>query len=448
MSEPTEPRVALIGAGASGTMLAIQLLRRTTLAVALVERGAFGRGVAYGTDCDAHLLNVRSGRMSLDPAAPGDFAAWLAHNIPTEADPAGFARRSSYGRYLAARLAEAEAAFGGRLERVQGEARSADGDGVALADGRRVGADVVVLATGNLPPEPQRFAGAATLGERLVADPWAPGALKAIGADDDVLLIGTGLTAIDVLLMLDARGWQGRALALSRRGLLPRSHDPVAHPVAPKPPETGVPAAEALHTFRRAADVEGWGEAMEQVRPYVSDLWRGAAPAERRRFLRHLRPWWDVHRHRTAFEVGQTVRRMIEDGRVEIAGGRLRGAARDGDALAVRWAPRGGTAERERTFGWIVVCTGPAFDLERTSDPLLGDLFRRGRARVDPLRLSLDVDADCRVLDEAGRPSENLYAMGPLTRGAFWEIVAVPDIREQAAALADRLGAHSGGLQG
>lgn len=440
-------RVAIVGAGASGTMLAIQLLRRTNLHVALIERGAFGRGVAYGTDCDAHLLNVRSGRMSFDPDAPGDFAAWLAQKSSGEADPGGFARRSSYGRYLAARLAEAEAAGSGRLERVEGEALSADDDGVTVADGRRVAADAVVLATGNLPPEPQRFPGAETLGERLVADPWATGALAGIGADDDVLLIGTGLTALDVLLMLDARGWQGRALALSRRGLLPRSHDLLAHPVTPKRPETGVPAAEVLHAFRAAAEEEGWGEVMEQVRPYVADLWRGATAAERQRFLRHLRPWWDVHRHRTAFEVGKAVRRMIDSGQVEIAGGRLRGASRIRGAVAVRYAPRGETGEREATVGWIVVCTGPAFDLARTSAPLLGALFRAGRARVDPLRLSLDVDDRCRLLDDSGRASENLYAMGPLTRGRFWEIVAVPDIREQALVLADRLGAQFGGTQ-
>ena len=438
-------RVAIIGAGASGTMLAIQLLRRTALDVTLVERAAFGRGVAYGTDCDAHLLNVRSGRMSLDPDAPGDFARWLAANSPEEADAGGFARRSSYGRYLAARLAEAEEVAPGRLTRAAGEARSADADGVTLADGERLPAQAVVLATGNLPPEPQRFAGAESLGERLVADPWAPGAMARIGADDDVLLIGTGLTAIDVLLALDARGWRGRTTALSRRGLLPRSHDPVGHTVTPERPDTGVPAAEALRAFRDRAESQPWGDLMEQVRPFVADLWRGAAPAERRRFLRHLRPWWDVHRHRTAHAVGQTVRRMIDGGRVEIAAGRLRAASPDGEGVTARWAPRGRDGEREQRFGWIVVCTGPAFDLERTADPLLGALFREGRARVDPLRLSLDVDAECRVLDAEGQASDGLYAMGPLTRGAFWEIVAVPDIREQAKALADRLGASFGG---
>lgn len=434
--------VAIVGAGASGTMLAVQLLRRTSLRVTLIERGrAFGRGVAYGAAWDAHLLNVRSGRMSLTPERPADFTDWLAENSPDEADPNGFARRSTYGRYLEARLAEAERDAPGRLQRMTGEAASVDQAGVRLADGRLVHADAVVLATGNLPPEPMRFRGAETLGERLIGDPWASGALEAIGTDEDVLLIGTGLTAVDVLLALESKGWRGRALALSRRGLLPRSHEPHGHAVAGRRPPTGRAVSQALRAFRVEAKADGWGEAMERIRPYVADLWRDAGPAERARFLRHLRPWWDVHRHRTAWHVGETVRRMLEDGRAEIAAGRLRSAEPENGRVRVSWSPRGAVEPATRVFDRLVVCTGPAFDLQRTADPLLGGLFREGRARVDPLRLGLDVEDDGRVRDAHGRPDPRLFAMGPLTRAAFWEIVAVPDIREQAMTLADRLGA-------
>lgn len=434
--------VAIVGAGASGTMLAVQLLRRTACSVTLIERGkAFGRGVAYGAAWDAHLLNVRSGRMSMTPACPGDFVDWLAENSPDEADPDGFARRSTYGRYLEARLAEAERDAPGRLARVTGEAVALDAQGVRLADGRTARGDIVVLATGNLPPEPMRFRGAEMLGEALIGDPWAPGALEAIGKDEDVLLIGTGLTAVDVLLALDSKGWRGRALALSRRGLLPRSHEPHGHAVAGRRPQTGAAPSRALRAFRREAEADGWGEAMERVRPFVSDLWRGATAQERARFLRHLRPWWDVHRHRTAWHVGETVRRMMEDGRAEIAAGRLRSAEPDGGRVRVCWSPRGADEPATKLFDRLVVCTGPAFDLQRTADPLLGGLFREGRARVDPLRLGLDVEDDGRVRDAQGRADPRLFAMGPLTRAAFWEIVAVPDIREQALKLADRLGA-------
>ena len=414
----------------------------------LIEPAEAGRGVAYGTTCDAHLLNVRSGRMSLFPDDPDNFVRWLAERSPDEAEPQGFARRLSYGAYVADRLGEAEAAALGRLQWVRDRAISFERpDGfvrLPLSGGETVEADAAVLAVGNLPPEPLTLPGAATLGEQLIEDPWAAGALDRIGPDDSVLMIGTGLTAIDVALALDVRGWRGRGLMLSRRGLLPRSHDATAPHVEPERHGGVDTLSGRLRAFRHRLDGRTWGEAIDALRPFVADLWRAATPDERSRFLRHLRPWWDVHRHRTAPQVGAVVDRLRAAGRLELAAGRLMKAEAEPEGARVWWRPRGDTALRDRRFNHVVVCTGPAFDLERTADPLLGALFRRGRVRADPLRLSLDTDERCRVIDAAGRPSPRLYAMGPLTRGAFWEIVAMPDIREQAQGLADDLGRRFG----
>ena len=183
----------------------------------------------------------------------------------------------------------------------------------------------------------------------------------------------------------------------------------------------------------------GWGQAMDELRPYNQAAWRHATEAERGRFLRHLRPWWDVHRHRTAPQVGAKIAELVESGRLRVASGRVEVVEPLPDGLAIDWRPRGGRGSRSERFGWMVNCTGPLADLSRSDDPLLSQLFASGAARVDPASLGLDVEDDCRVQDAAGRPHRRLFALGPPTRGAFWEIIAVPDIREQAAALAGRL---------
>jgi len=431
--------VAIVGAGFSGSLLAVQLLRRDPdVRVFLIERsGVFGRGLAYSTTCPAHLLNVRAGRMSAFPDDSGHFVRWLQANRPELADPQGFVPRMVYGDYVQAILAEG----GERLTRITGEAIAVEpraGDAlVRLADDREIAADAVVLASGNPPPGD---AGTKGLGraERYIGDPWADGALGWIGETDDVLLLGAGLTMIDVVLALDARGWKGRALALSRRGLLPRPHDPQqVHAIAWKPEATDLMGM--FREVRARMKVVGWGEAMDEIRPFNQSAWLNATEKERERFLRHLRPWWDVHRHRTAREVGERIGALVDGARLRVASGRVELVEPVEGGLEVSWRARGMRGSRKEAFAWMVNCTGPLADLRRSEDALLKHLFAFGIARVDPASLGLDVMDDCRVQDADGTPHERLFAIGPPTRGQFWEVVAVPEIRVQAAELAERL---------
>jgi uncharacterized NAD(P)/FAD-binding protein YdhS len=433
-------RIAIVGAGFSGAALAVQLLLRGASQVTLVERsGVFGPGLAYGTRCERHLLNVRSGRMSLFPDAPDHFIRWLA-GAGLDAAPDGFARRADYGRYIQACLADAQARAPDRLAMIGGEATDLRTEGdtavLLLADGRSITAEHVILAGGNPPPAPLAVGGAEAP-DRMIRDPWAAGALEVIGPDHDVFLVGTGLTAVDVLLALEAGGWKGRATAVSRRGLLPRTHATRADDAGEGPPDG--PLSLRLRELRRRGETRPWTAVMDGLRPYGQALWRDASPAERRRFLRHLRPWWDVHRHRMAPEIGSAVARLTQDGRLYAAGGRLQGADRDPHGLTVVWTPRGGGEPRRTRVGWLINCTGPQGDPSRAEEPLLNALLARGAARTDPLRLGLDVDDRGRLRDAEGRSQPRLWAMGPLTRGALWEIVAVPEIRQQAADLAARL---------
>jgi uncharacterized NAD(P)/FAD-binding protein YdhS len=427
-------RIAVIGGGCSGTLLALHLAERG-LAVTLIERAdRLARGIAYSTPHPDHLLNVPAARMSAFPDRPDHFARWAEAEGAGEA--ASFVARRDFGRYLEQLLATA------RLNVVRAEAIDiAPGKWVRLADGREIEADAVVLALGNLPPETPRLVAEAGLADGVyVGDPWSEHLAAGLDPDHNVLLLGTGLTAVDAALTLDSAGFRGRILALSRRGLLPRAHADAPHQGEPPttPPEPR--CASLLPMVRADAERIGWRAAVESLRPVTQALWAGASIAERRRFLRHLRPWWDVHRHRVAPVVALRIDQMVSEERLQIAAGRIASIeAMPGAAARIIWRPRGGAAEQSLLVHRIVNCTGPQTDIARASEPLLDALLGAGHIRPDPCRIGVDVDACSRVLDAEGRASDALYAVGPVTRGAFWEIVAVPDIRHQVKAVAERL---------
>lgn len=425
----TGRRVAVIGAGASGALQALHL-SQAGAKVSLIERGpAPGRGVAYGTVRPEHLLNVPARRMSALSDDPDHFTRWL--EARAGGGPEDFAPRMLYGDYLVALLAEAG------IEAVRGEAVDLAGGAVRLADGRAVTADAVVLAPGNFRPATPRGIDPAALGAAWIDDPWA-GGLEALGARDVVLLLGTGLTAVDVALTLDATGFRGRIVALSRRGLAPRAHGPREPMVAPA---EALPAAcvALLRRVRARSEEVGWRSAVHELRSVTQAIWGAASADERRRFLRHLRPWWDVHRHKVAPAIGERIEAMQAEARLAVAAGKLVSAERVEDGAAVRFRMRGGEAVDTLRVARIVNCTGPECDIVRAGEPLLAALLAAGRIRQDALGIGIEVDADCRAIGADGSASDTLSVIGPVTRGTFWESVAVPDIRAQAERVAARL---------
>ena len=419
-------RVAIVGGGFSGAMLAVRLAE-TGIASVLINDGAeIGLGVAYSTAFEGHLLNVRSGRMSAVEDRPDDFVAWLRTNRPEFADPVDFAPRKVYGDYVRDRLATVEAAFPGRIQRVSGRAVAIGDGAVQLTDGGAIPADAVVLATGN--PAPATASG--EVGGRVIGDPWAVGALDRIEPDDSILIIGTGLTMVDMIQSLLARGWKGRATALSRRGLVPRAHAATPDLPADLPAEAlAGPVSSRLAAARSTTCASGWRGVMEAYRPITADLWAAADVGQRARMVRHLRPWWDVHRHRIAPRIARTLDGLIASRRLRIVAGRLGVVEADRDGVWAGWSPRGGGAQPPLTANWLIDCTGPAHS--PATDPLTAPLLASGRARLDPLGLGLDLDASGRVLDARGVADPRLFVLGPPARAAFWETIAVPDIRKR-----------------
>jgi uncharacterized NAD(P)/FAD-binding protein YdhS len=418
-------RVAIVGAGYSGTIAAVELARAAPGAdIFLVEKsGRFGEGAAYSTRSPGHLLNVRARNMSAFADAPNDFANWAAER---GFGPDDYVPRRDYRAYLQAALAAVPG-----VKRVAGEAVAIEEGALLLASGDRLRADAIILAGGNFPSSLP-----AALGARCVDDPWSADARDAIAeaaaAGGEVLLVGTGLTMVDMVISLEEAGFAGRITACSRRGLVPRPHcDPPVEPLEREPPQR-------LAALVREVRSQGpWRGSVDGLRPHSVALWRGFSDAERKRFLRHLRPWWDVHRHRIAPAVAARIEAMRSQGRLDIVAGRIAGV--DGEEVTI--AGRGGKGELRRRFALAINCTGPEGAIARVADPLIRSLLAGGRARPDPLGLALDVDRASRVLGSGGSPI--LYALGPLTRGAFWEIVAVPDIRVQVREVAAAIAAQA-----
>jgi uncharacterized NAD(P)/FAD-binding protein YdhS len=433
--------VAVIGAGASGALLGVQLHRQSpSLRVAVIEAGArAARGLAYGTPYGAHLLNVPAARMSAFADKPAHFLEWLTARQP-EADGSTFAPRSLYGEYLGEALGAA-CTEGSTISRAFGTAvgllPSGSGWNVHLHDGRRLEAGAVVLALGNLPPNDPRLVSGNP--EWYFADPWAPAASQGVAADAPVLIIGTGLTMIDLVLALRSEGHRGVIHAVSRRGLLPQthcSHSPRG--LSSMPPVDDSPRA-ALRWIRSevaAALGEGsdWRAVIDSLRPHTQAMWTSLSAAGRGSFLRHARAHWDVHRHRCAPEVGAAVEGLLREGRLVTYAGRVRPIPGDEPEAEIIRRSDGGVvrlrAER------VINCSGPATDYASVDLPLVVQLRRAGWLVPDPHRLGIECDSEGRVTDLERTVVPGLYTIGPLRRAQLWESTAIPEIRQQAVELA------------
>ena len=438
--------VAIIGGGFAGTLLAINLVRHGGPRATLIERhaGQLARGVAYSAAHADHLLNVRAGNMSALRDDPDHFVRWL------QARGAGgaktFVPRRVYGDYLRDLLMETIAADPTRLTLAQGEvvalAPDAAGYRLNLAEGRELAADAAVLALGNLPPHTPPGIDPSALAEGCYReDPWAGDIAAGLTDDDQVLLVGSGLTAIDAALLLDANGFGGRILALSRRGLAPRRHADTP-PVTPLRERPAATLSALVRHVRCVAQEQGWRGAVDSLRPVTQMMWGAADPVTRARFLRHLRPYWDVHRHRLAPSIAEAVDALLARGQLAIEGGKLVRVEPDGDGAVVHWRPRGEDGVKTMRVARIVNCTGPQGDLLRSREPLIRQLLAAGMIRPDALRIGLEVDAQSHVVAADGGVDDRLYCIGPMTRGGLWEVVAVPDLRQQNWELARRL-AHA-----
>lgn len=456
------PSLAIIGGGFSGTLVAVHLMRHAPpdTAIVLIERqGAPGRGVAYSTDCRQHLLNVPAQRMSAFPDQPEHFLAWARSHageegFPARIDPGDFLPRHIYGDYLAAVLKEARrnVPAGVAFESVIGEAVGIEeregAPRILFADGRHCDASQVVLAIGNLPGEyPIRKPLTFYRGARYVHVPWQSGTFEGIGKEDDVLLVGAGLTSADLAVQLSQIGHRGVIHALSRRGLKPQRHLPglPAYPpfLQDEPPHRTIRSLMRRvrqELARAAASGWDWRPVIDSIRPFAQRLWQDLPWEERARFLRHVRPHWEICRHRIAPALADILTRLEAEGRLKFYAGRLESLTELEAGVGVRYRRRG---EAEVValprVAKVINCTGPRSDYSKFQHPLLVDLLASRFIDHDPLALGIQTLPNGEVLRYRGGPVGWLHTLGAPMKGLLWESTSVPELRVQAQRLAGQL---------
>ncbi len=451
--------VAIIGAGFSGTMVAVHLSNLPDPpTVALIERQRrFGRGVAYGTRDSSHLLNVPCGKMGAFPKDPEHFWKWLQrHPVKwrtTGAEnvhPAGFVPRLLYGDYLEDLLREA-GRRNDHLSRVRQEAIDviAFRDGtfqVELRDRRKIEAQKVVLALGNFPP------GDPPLRERrfhesrsYLSTPWAEKTRAQLAEPGDILILGSGLTGLDLLQSLAKTKKSGMIHVLSRRGLFPQPHQPCqTYPPfldLENLPNTALDLlrrvrSETQHAIGLGAD---WRSVVDSIRPFTQQVWRRLSLSERQRFMRHLRSYWESHRHRAAPQALAVKRTLESQGRLQCHRGRVTSIREAANGLQVVFEERAARNESVLMVRYVVNCTGPECNYHKLKDPLIIQLFARGLISPDPLYLGLDVGTGGVIHDFRGERVPNLHTLGSPQKGRLFETTAVPELRLQAQELAQRI---------
>lgn len=451
--------IAIIGGGLSGSLVAAHLLRHAIapLQIKLVERRPLlGRGVAYSTSLDCHFLNVSVGKMSAFADDPQHFLRWLEGVGEFEAS--SFVPRQLYGQYIQTVLeaAEASALAEVRLERLTQEAIALHPDQeslmVCLGNGQRLRADQVVLALGNFPPNNPPIADPSFyLSRRYIGSPWSIAALGWIPVEQPVVLVGAGLTAVDLALALQQQGHKGAIEMVSRRGLLPQSHQLDHHGYpdflsldflrATEAPKTVRVLMRRLREAVQAASVKGhnWQTVIDALRPQTQTLWRSLSLEEQQRFLRHVKVYWEVHRHRMAPEVGEAIATMIATGQLTVHAGRIQAYQENAEGVDVQVQKRGSTKITTLRASAVINCTGTACQYRKFQHPLITNLLKLGLICPDSLALGLRVAANGALINPKGLVSKQLYTIGSPRRGDLWETTAAPEIREQARHLAEEL---------
>jgi uncharacterized NAD(P)/FAD-binding protein YdhS len=459
-SRHASQRVAIVGGGAAGALAAVHLLREprergASLEIDLIDRiGSFGSGVAYGTQDPLHLLNVPAVRMGGVAGHPEHFHEWLAARGEPVAEEA-FLPRGVYATYVRDLLAGAEReATDARLVRRGGEVVSiAEQLGIAgapleltLADGARIGADRVILALGPLGAgDPIDVPDALKASGVYVPDPWAAGALEEACRARSVLIVGTGLSMVDVALTLGAEEGGPGIRAVSRHGLVPRRHRRTLTNVRRfhVPTEGGglepILASIFAQICRVSQQGDDWRDVIDSMRPLTPGLWKALRTEEKQRFLKDYQRLWDVHRFRMAPDVADRFDALQSSGRLHAGASSIvslepyRGRARA--SLRIPGSHEVEIVEVDR----VINCSGAGCDLRRQAPPVLAGLLAAGRARPDELGLGLDVDEGGALLDAEGLPSDRIFAIGSLRKGVEWEAIGITEIRDHSGAVARQI---------
>lgn len=448
--------IAVIGAGASGTLVATQLIRhaRRPLHLLLIERRPLiGRGVAYSMENIHYLLNTPTDQMSAYADKSDHFTEWLKqhHDLPPEWEPitaCSFVPRYLHGAYLEAVLEEASTLSKlVTFERIHDEVYTlspgSNSIGISLKSGQYLHAHRVILAigifpSGNLPVSTPEFYDS----PRYRSDPWSPEVLANLANDTPVLLLGSGLTTVDIAVALRAQGHVEPITAVSRRGLLPKTHVPE---LLPSIKLSRHPSPMTAHTLVRWIQDEinraicqgiDWRCVIDTLIPSIQSLWQELPIEEKGRFLRHVRPYWDIFRYRIAPATARAFDQICTAGQFQVYAGRVRSYEEGKDDVAVTLALRHTGKEIVVRAGLVINCTGLNSNIRSFHHPLIANLLDQGLIRPGLLGIGMDTTIKGALVDAEGHSSSWLWTLGSLRRGQLWETTAVSEIRQQAEQLA------------
>jgi uncharacterized NAD(P)/FAD-binding protein YdhS len=449
-----KPRIAIIGGGFSGAAVALNLIKAGCEAsITIIEpRATLGAGLAYSATDPTHRVNVQAIRLLVTPDAPGAFDAWArARGIPPSDagslldDGRFYPQRGCFGAYMQELLNQQEGAFEHVRAIATNVSQTRHGFVVTLETGETRPADIVVLAVSHPPPAiPAPLRGLAGA-PKFITNPWAQKTDQSFAPDDDVLIIGTALSTADIVATLDAAGHRGKILAISRRGLVSRlrgiiTTDPFGDFCA-RPAQTAVALLRNVRRTIRVAEqnFSCWEAVIEALRAQGGTIWAALPDAEKARFLRHLRPFWDVHRYQLAPQLAAVLDARAAAGLFATRAARIIAAREDGQGFSVRLQHK--TTVWEQKFGAIVNCTGPDHAHVTTTNPALASLKAAGKLRPDKFGLGIDTDDQARPLGADGASVQKLYVAGPLARARFGELMGLPQVSFHAALVAQHVDA-------
>jgi uncharacterized NAD(P)/FAD-binding protein YdhS len=448
--------IAIIGAGFSGTLTAVNILRTNSsnnLRVLLIESASkFGRGLAYRFYDDNLLLNVPAGNMSALADEPNHFVSYCQHIDPAF-NAKSFLSRRLYGEYLEHTLSEAESKHPQVLERVSGEAvalhrtLSNKAFRVELANGIHWEAQQVVLALGHFPPSSPK-----SLPENLhkyVIDPWHFDAIDRLDPNKPIAILGSGLTGIDVLFRLTSYNTTRKIFLLSRRGLLPHAHrfNPQPPGIADYPTYfVGVSQTVRAYTsavrsevMKRETSGGDWRDVINEIRPHTSHIWQSLPTAEQYRFLKQIAPYWDIHRHRLAPSAGRRLEYLLASDQVERKAGYVINAGMKGGNIRIDFRERNSGSIVNLEVSAVINCSSPNYNLSTISQPLITQLRTTGLIQTDALKLGLLMDDKYQVINTNNQPTHGLFYVGPMLKAKYWEAIAVPELRVHTKNLARHL---------
>jgi uncharacterized NAD(P)/FAD-binding protein YdhS len=448
-------RIAIVGGGLTGALLCMQLLRSRSgpFSIHLYEKAPqrFCRGVAYSSTLPYQLLNVPAGKMSLFGDQPDDFLAWLATYGELHA-ASSYVVRHRFGDYVSARFDQSvmenrHHRFTRIVDEVLDITPASDGLRVEAAQTGARGFDRIYLCTGNFPPaDPPGLDSRLRAAGRYIAAPWDGSYLERVGSDDTVLVIGTGLSMIDQLMSLQEHpGFNGNVIALSRRGLLPLAHGETAPYTLEQnvPDTTSVKRLYAwLRTEVRNAERmdSGFQAVIDALRPKIPEIWNGLSENERKRFMRHLRPFWEIHRHRIPGPTATRLQELLSAGKLRVIAGRVSAVTQmEFASIQVDYQPRTRRTQQQLTVDWVINCTGPQADYRQLRSPLYRSLLERGLLHADASGLGITTTLSGQALRNDGRIEPRLTLVGPPAKASLWESTALQEIRQQVQRIVEEL---------